>query len=324
MADENVAQAAGDEELPAGVAETTDDTTEGQDTAASGAEGGSEAFARRLGWRPETEWTGPPERKPARFLSPDEYIEKVQTETPVMRERLRYQDQEIARRDQLINEFNSRFTEQGQEIRRLMEMTRGARQTDYQRSRRELEMRMDTAASQADLDAYNRAKAEINALDQMHWQVMQAPDGGQQAQPQHQPAQRTQPQQQQQPPVQFNPAIKAWIDQNEWYTRDPELNAVANSMDGLLMAQHPGMSVADRLEEVRNRIVARYPEKFGNPRRAAPSAVAAPTNAAAGAAAKGVKKTIRDLPNEARQELAKFKRLIPGYTDEEYLKDYPW
>ena len=37
-----------------------------------------EAFARRLGWRPEAEWANAPaNRRPKIFLTPSQYIDKV-------------------------------------------------------------------------------------------------------------------------------------------------------------------------------------------------------------------------------------------------------
>lgn len=65
----------------------------------------ADARARRLGWRPPEEWNegaSKGKRRPARFLSAEEYIEKCETDLPVLRERLRWLETELAERDDLI------------------------------------------------------------------------------------------------------------------------------------------------------------------------------------------------------------------------------
>src|SRR3990167_11350041 len=89
MADDDVAKAADDEELLQDEKVVRQDDERQDETSPE-----IEAVARRLGWRPEDQFKGK-----GQWLPPGPYVEKVNTEIPVMRERLRYQDDQIAKRE---------------------------------------------------------------------------------------------------------------------------------------------------------------------------------------------------------------------------------
>jgi hypothetical protein len=113
--------------------------------------------------------------------------------------------------------------------------------------------------------------------------------------------------------------VASWVADNPWFNADAEMNAVATSIHGLIRQQNPNMPLTDNLAEVKARMVTRYPEKFpGEGRRRAPAAVAA----SSAPPPRSTKKTVNDLPAEAKAALAKFKTSIPNYTDAEYLKMY--
>jgi hypothetical protein len=97
--------------------------------------------------------------------------------------------------------------------------------------------------------------------------------------------------------------------------------AYAKAQDNFLMTAKPGLSVAERLAEVKNRTKKEYPDKFGNPRREQASSVAEP-GAQPTRQKKG--KTYDDLPAEAKAACDKYVRNIPKYTREDYVKDYDW
>lgn len=66
-----------------------------------------EGFARRLGWRPREEFRGPQ----SQWLPVDLFLERVNNEIPVLRERLRYQDSIIQAHQQTISQLQQRLSE---------------------------------------------------------------------------------------------------------------------------------------------------------------------------------------------------------------------
>jgi hypothetical protein len=260
-----------------------------------------------MGWRPETEWSGPENRKPAKFLSADEYIERVQTEVPVLRERLRFYDDQVVKSTKKVEELSGTINEQGVALKELLARSKAAEQKGYERAIIEKQAEMRAAVASADTAAYARAEAEARAL----WQA---------ANTAAKPA--AQPQPQQPPAPQVHPEVEAWIGRNQWFTRDKVLNVAATETHEAVTREMPGASESERLAETERRIKAEFPHKFGaNPRRDAPGAVGTPSGERS-AQKKG--KSASDLPEDARRELDRFKKLIPGFTDKDFLDSYEW
>lgn len=70
-----------------------------------------EARARRLGWFPEAEWDGrraaaEGRRKPSRFLSAREFIERVENELPVLRSHLARLEERCAKHERTIDDLS--------------------------------------------------------------------------------------------------------------------------------------------------------------------------------------------------------------------------
>jgi gas vesicle protein len=292
----DTAQAVNDEALPQGGAPEN-----------TGENGADEQFARRMGWRPETEWSGPENRKPAKFLDAGEYIKRVETEVPVLRERLRFYDDQLVKTTKKVEEFGGTIKEQGEALKELLSRTKSAERAGYERAMQTKQAEMDAAVASADTAAYARAKAELRAI----WQQQQ--DAAK-------PTAPAQPQQPAQPQV--NPETAAWIGQNEWFNRDRVLNAAAIEAYEIVGREMPAASETERLAETKRRVQVAFPQKFGsNPRRDAPSSVNAPSGERS---APKAGKSVRDLPDDARRELDRFKKLIPGFTDKDFLESYEW
>lgn len=266
-----------------------------------------EAFARRAGWRPEAEWSGPENRKPARFLSAGEYVERLKTEVPVLRERLRFYDDQVVKQTKRVEDLTSTISEQGAALKELLTRSKLAEQRGYERAIAEKQAEMRAAVASADTAAYNKAEREAAALYQAQIKANAPP-------PPAQPQQPATPK--------LHPDVESWIAQNEWFTRDPVLNAAATQAHGIVTAQMPAATEAERLAETKRRVQEEFPHKFGvNTRREAPASVSTPSGERS-APKKG--KSVSDLPDDARRELDRFKKLIPGFTDKEFLESYEW
>lgn len=268
-----------------------------------------EARARRMGWRPESEYRGSPNA----WLPADAFLEKVQNEVPVLRERNRYLDDRVQSQDRRQAEMQATINEQGEALREMLARTRNADQRTFEDKRNDIKRRMREATANADVAAHAAAEADLDTLDR---QRQPAPQQQQQQERPRPVAQQEQPA----PQPQVSPTIQQWIRDNDWFNKVPKLNVLAVTAHGENIQN--GMSEADSLDAVRSEIERRFPEHFENARRSAAPSVRTPASANGGKKPAG--KTVHDLPQEAKDALARLKRLIPGYKDEEYLKDYQW
>lgn len=267
-----------------------------------------EARARRMGWRPESEYRGSPNA----WLPADAFLEKVQSEVPVLRERNRYLDDRIQSQERRQADLEATIKEQGEALREMLVRTRTADARTFEDKRNDIKRRMREATANADVAAHAAAEAELDTLDRQRT----APAPAQQ-QERPRPAVQEQPA----PQPQVSGSVQQWIRENPWFN-DPalgHLNALAVTLHGQNLQSR--MSETDSLDAVRSEIERRFPEHFENARRSAAPAVRTP---AAAGGKKPTGKTVHDLPQEAKDALARLKRLIPGYKDEEYLKDYQW
>lgn len=278
-------------------------------------EGSIEERARRMGWRPEDEYNGPK----GRWVDAQTFVDRGETELPILRERFRKLDDRLAATErELTNargtlvEANTKIKEQSEVLVELRDLSRNAETRAYNRAQSEFVERERKAVAEADTATFDRIQFEKRQLEETR-----AVAPARREPPAAAPAAPAAP-----PPAAVAPAdattIGQWIADNPWYNSDPEMNAVATTLHGTFKSQNPNEALNENLGRVRDRMVQLYPEKFGNPRRAAPSAVGSPT----APAPKPKGKTVNDLPPDAKAALAKIKRDIPGYKDEEYIRLY--
>jgi hypothetical protein len=249
--------------------------------------------ARRLGWRPQEEYNGRREWVPA-----DKFIETAEKELPVLRENLRRLDS-LYTKD--VSSLKNELTEVKQVLTDFREFSTRAEQRAYEKAKREIEEKRDVAVAHADTESFKAAQRELEELDKTV--KPKAPEV-------------------EKPKIDTpDPAITSWIAENPWFTTDATMMAYAKAQDQFLMAAKPGLTVAERLAEVKDRTKKEFPDKFGNPKREQASSVAEP-GAPPTRQKKG--KTYDDLPPEAKAACDKFVKSIPGYKREDYVKDYDW
>lgn len=260
----------------------------------------TEAQARRMGWRPKEEFA----RAPERWVDAKTFVERGMTELPVLRDRYRKLDNQMSAQTKELTETKATLAEQGRVLLELREMSKNAEDRAYIRAARELASREREAVAAADTAAYDAVQRERQDLEQHRTRVAEAPLVRRDDPPA--------PQAPAAPP----PEVQAWIRENPWFTTDRTLNQVAIAFDAEVKEEHPDWTVSEQLAEAKARVVAKFPEKFNNPRRAAAPAVLTSNNSPP--PKKG--KTIKDLPKEFQDAFARFQRQMPGYTEAEYLK----
>lgn len=267
----------------------------GAENAAVAQNGDIEATARRMGWRPKTEFKG----DEAKWVDADSFVAKVQDEVPVLKRTLRDMDQKFAR-------LEKKFEEQTQVLTDFRDFASRGEQRSYERALAELKSKRDIAVASADMAGFNSVQAEIEKLNVETKPTTTA-----------KPAEKIETEVQQAPPRE----ITDWIAENPWYNNDTVLHNAAKGLDQQFLKDAPGMSLADRLAAVKAEVQKRWPEKFGNTRRDAAGAVLTP-----GSTSNGRKpaKSYDNLPAEAKKACDKFVKTIKGFTREQYVKDYDW
>lgn len=236
----------------------------------------------------------------------DKPPEKDQTATE-LREILRAQDQRLKDQDKMLREVLERTQRVDERSANIDERQRGAELRGYSRIRADVEAIRDKAASEADMDTYHRANRELSELDKA--KPAPAPEKKADAPPVRQEA---------------PPEISDWVDKNKWFNTDTEMKEFAIHWDSFLTRTKPGVTAVKRLEAVAEKTKAEFPDKFENPARKAPSAVATPGAQAARAPPAKKVKTVADLDEDGKAALARFKRLDKKFTDDDYLKAYQW
>jgi hypothetical protein len=276
-----------------------------------------EARARRMGWIPETEWDDSSmKRRPKKFLPAEDYIENVEANIPVMRERLRNYDQVVERQQTQLQEMSKKFdtashqlTETSRLVEDLYKQNQEIGQRAYDAARRDLEAVKRRAVSEADEATYEEADRRIAELEQHRPKAKQADR-------EDKPA--TQTTQTQQP--QISQAAKDWIDGNKEIMNNPVTNAAAVALHTQNMAS--GMSEDQSLAKLTEQVKKEFPHRFSNGRREEPSAVAGSSPPPR----QTKKQTFDALPADAKdnyERLAKFfERQGKTYTREQYAKTY--
>lgn len=267
-----------------------------------------EERARRMGWRPLEDWNGPE----GRWVDAKTFIERGESELPVLRERYRKQDTVLANTERELiatrtdlNETKAKLGEVTTVMTEIRDMSRTAETRAYNRAMSDFQERERRAVEQADTAEFDRIQHEKRQL---------APP----VTPPPAPVYVAPPVPAAPPAPVANPIIEGWIAENPWFINDNVLNGVAIALDREVKTTRPDLSVREQLDEVKRQVVARFPEKFDNPRRAAAPAVATPS----GTPPKPKGKSIKDLPREAQDAFARFKRQMPNFTEAEYMALY--
>lgn len=207
-----------------------------------------EGKARSQGWVPQEEWRGDPEKwRPA-----DEFVKRGEELLPVALERSRAAERKA---QELEARLAARERESEEKLARIERLSISA----VQRQRDSLE----AAYRNAQREAVN--SGDVQRFDQLERDKAAAiSDFDKQFQETRQPAH---PQGQPALPPDIERQVSAWVQQNEWFNRDPELNQVAQIHHQRLLREKPGISIADNLAETARYVRQRYPDKFGTSER---------------------------------------------------------
>lgn len=260
-----------------------------------------ETRARAMGWKPLDEYRGPQHA----WRDAATFVEKGETDLPIMRERNR----------KLERELEKLSREQGETtimVRDMTERFRTSEQRAYERAREAIMAEREAAVEAGDTAAFRRAETRLADAEKT------APKPVTVA-----PANANTP----------HPEALEWQADNPWFDTDPTLKSVALATHNLLLQREPTLSVRENLAKVTAEVKRRYPEKFtaaaggfrtvpddDNPRRNAPSDVAGST--APRTPGRAEAKSFATLPADSKTQFRRYKKMLEGkgkpITEEEW------
>ena len=269
-----------------------------------------EAKARKLGWRPESEWDDERaeregRRKPTTWLTAEEFIANTEDSVPMMRSQLDRMMQRVEQSDAKLSEMHGIFKEQRR-------MASDSARRAYERGVQEAKAAMRQAAEEGDVEGFDKAQSKLEEMT---------------AQPERDAEQEPQ-QQQAQTQAQIDAATQRWLQKNPWFLQDSDLNQAMKDQHRIVLAASPHLEQFESLIEAADAIKARFPERFESrpsPGKKPQAAVNAPTGRSIGSQQKG-KYRLSDIPREDQAVFKKnqkmFKDMGEDYTEQEFLAEY--
>lgn len=248
-----------------------------------------EERAKLQGWVPKEEFRGDVDK----WRSAGDFLKIGEDRWPVQNERIKTLEGRLG-------STLEKLDRQDKSIKEFVEFQKGRDQRAVETAKRELKEEQLKAVTDADPDKFLRLEKEIDELDK---KVEKDPD------------------KKEEPEV--PPGYDEWCAENEWYETDYELTAYADQVAGIIRRKNPNLKGKAYFDQVAKATKEKFPEKFENPNRAKASAVEGGT----GGTDTGIstdKKTYNNLPPEAKAACDQFVRDIPGFTKEQYCKDYNW
>jgi hypothetical protein len=273
------------------------------DTIEAGGSSDIEAQARRQGWIPEEEWDAARAEKEGRrkpkFVSAEEFLDRIDQDMPVMRERLERTTQVIGTLEHKLSESNKKIDEMTSIFKTQREWHNDALKRAREQGRAEAEAQMRSAVEEADPTKYDSAKAK---LDEIIEQERKADAPGVGAEEEDEPPAKK---------PQRDPAVVAWQAENSWFDADLTLNHYMVEREAAVAMAEPGLPMPDRLAKAKRQVMAKFPEKFGiNPRRNGASAADMPSGSRGSGGDSSIEAIFSRLPRADREIYERHRKLI--------------
>lgn len=199
------------------------------------AERNYEAEARDMGWTPESEWKG--DKKPVKFLSAEEFVERGETLIPILNKRLKEKDAAWEERFKKAEALNTKTTERLQkQFEKDLAEAQAAKKVAVKAGNVEEVERLDSVIDDLRDDA--PAKKLTGAALEKHNQKVQGD----------------------------------WIGGQDWWGVDEDMTAWAIGKSQAFAFKEPDISIEDNLTKLDAALKKKYPEKFGGEVEKKPSA----------------------------------------------------
>jgi len=277
------------------------------------------AKARRMGWTDQDEFRGNPDR----WVDAATYVARADEHLPILKGTVAAMDKKMAAQEALIADQNARIKAMQADFKEFVGFTRAAEERAYKKALEELKAEQRQAVEDQDLAKFDQVSADIDHHLKNNPAATSLVDG----QPDGVKETAGGPA--------FSEAVyTTWLGENQWYTERPKMAVYAQQIDTWLTSTKPTMSQAEKLAEITKQVKAEFPD-FWSPRRSGGSGgKGSPVEGsdAGGVVVSKDKRGYANLPPEARAACDKFcgvdgkgaSGTIPGYTRDQYLKDYDW
>jgi hypothetical protein len=244
-----------------------------------------EEIAKQDGWTPKDSWKGDPNR----WVDAKTFVERGAQILPIVQAKNRKLVETVEELKSTVNELK----EGNKLFREFHESTLAKAERERNQLISELEAQRAKAITEGDGQTFTQVDKRL--------QEVRA------EQPKSSKKEST-----------YTPEQQAWLAENQWYTTDRTLKAIADGLSDVLAQEMPHLSGKAFLDKLTERVKAEVPHKFENPRRQ--------EQITGEAGRKGAKsgRGYEDLPADAKAACDKFVKTIPGYTVEKYLKAYDW
>lgn len=240
-----------------------------------------EAEARKMGWTSKEEFKG----DPSKWRPADEFVERGKSMLPIVQAKVRKQETEIAELKQTVRDFQDHLTK--------------TEKNAYEKAMRDLRQERADAIANGDAEGFDRADQRIEELK---------------ADAQAKAAKAAQRKDDAQDHV-----YDEWASRNKAIVDDPEMSEYAEFVGQSLRNKGEKATGVEFLDMVADKVKARFPDKFTNPRRE--KAAPAVEGGAPGARKAGT--SYADMPADAR---AACDRMAKSFSDdkakEQFKKQY--
>jgi hypothetical protein len=274
-------------------------------------------LARRLGWKPQAEYRGPPER----WVDAHAFVETADRNPAVMWSNLQTLDKRHASLEREMRDTKTKLAQAVDLVSDLTEQSRTISQRAYDRARRDLITEREAAVEAGDKAAFARVDTELTDLEKHK----PAPARAQAPQPNGQAA----------PPTPPPEEVQEWGRQNPWFYTDQALQGEANALHMTLLNTRPDLSLSENLATVGKTIKALHPEKFPNRVATTPPKQngeddddsPAPAGERPSANARTPSRSKRDfnaIPRESKQQFNRYKEMIGRKEGAKPLTEAEW
>jgi hypothetical protein len=266
------------------VIDTGDLTPAGEGDSTSPAPRDYEAEARQHGWTPKDDFRG----DAAKWVDAETFVKRADEVMPFLKKQ------------------NAALKREMDDLKRTMKQFQAfaskAEERAYTRAMTDLQARHDEAVETGDVAGARKVMKEITELKA---DVPAAPTGSADDPAADAPADAQQ-------------QVKRWIDSSPYYMADEAKTRYADLQSDDLIKEHGALHrFPGGLEAALKEIDARVSRKFADK---------PPVQNAGGGNRGGAKggRSYADLPPEAKRQCDRFVKSIPGFTKEQYVKDYSW
>lgn len=243
-----------------------------------------EAEARSKGWKPEEEFDGNKEGK--RFVSAEEFLDREKF-------------------FEKISSQSSRIKKMESVLEKMHEHVQRSEKAAYDKALTDLQTQKTLAVQDGDVEKFK-------SLDQQHADLMQqqiqTETASQQAQDSERQSKLAEFQQK-------NP----WFNVNASFGDDYAMTTYALGISHKLAQTNPGLSLEDELKVVEDEVKKTFAHKFNNPNKEKPAQVLPSTGKPSTGGKPSI--TMKDLPADHQQICRDFCKMIPGYSEEQYIKE---